>query len=120
MEARGVLSSWEASEDEAPPDLLGGLEPVGELVELPGQLAELIPAPDVHPVAVLALSDPADGPQQGGDAPGQGLGEDDAHEKHHHADHQGDGAQVLLDVQQELGLLGVILINVDAADGEVR
>ena len=52
--------------DEAPAHLLGGLEPAGELVELPGQLTELVAALDDHPVAVLALPDDADGPQQGG------------------------------------------------------
>ena len=105
--------------DEAAADLLGGLEPVGELVELPGQLAELIAAPDVHPVAVLALPDDADGPEQVGDAPGEHLGKDHAHDEHHHADDQGDGAQVPLDVGEEPGLVGVPLIEVDAADGHV-
>ena len=98
--------------DEAAAHLLGGLEAAGELIELVGQAAELIPAAHGHPVAVLALPHGADGPQQQGDAPGEGLGKHHAHHQGHQADDQGDEAQVGLDALEHGALLGVVLVEI--------
>ena len=57
--------------DEAAANFLGGLEAVGELVELPGQLGQLVPAHRLEAVAVLPLAHDADGPEEGGDAGGE-------------------------------------------------
>ena len=93
--------------------LLGGLEPAGELVELIGQAAELVPTPDGDPVAVLALAHRVDASQQLGDPPGKGLGEHHAHGRRHQTDDDGDGAQIGLDALEQRPLLGVILIEID-------
>ena len=82
--------------DKAAAHLLGGLEPVGEVVELLGQLGQLVPARRLEPVAVLPLPHHPDGPEQGGDAGGEHLGEEGAHHQGDPGDDQGDGAQVLL------------------------
>ena len=99
--------------DEAPAHLLGGLEAAGELVELVGQAAELVAAPDAHPVAVLTLPYRVDAPQELGDTPGEGLGEHHPHHQRHHTDDDGDKAQVGLDPLEQRALLGVVLVEVD-------
>ena len=76
MEARGVFSSWEASETKRRADLFGGLKAVGELVELLRQMGQLVLPRRLEPVAVLPLAHDADGPQQGPDAGGEHFGEE--------------------------------------------
>ena len=102
--------------DEAAADLLGGLEPAGELVELGGQLAELVVALEGDPVAVLALPDLADGLQHVPHPAGEGPGEHHAHHQHRPAHPHRHGAQAGLDVVQEPGLVAVDLIEVHRAD----
>ena len=104
--------------NKAAADLLSGLESVRELVELPGQLAELITAANTHPVAVLALPYDPDGPQQVADPSGEGLGKDNAHNEHHHTDDDGNGTQVALDIGEQPRLVGVVFIDIDRADGD--
>ena len=102
--------------DEAPPHLLGGLEPVGEVVELPGQLGHLVPPHRLEPVAVLPLPHDPDGPQQRGDPGSEHLGKQGAHHKGHHRDDHRDGAQILLQAVQQLPLDLVDLQDVDGPD----
>ena len=67
-------------------------------------------------MAVLTFSHNADGPQQGGDAGGEHFREEGGHNHCYRRDHQGDGAQILLQAVQQLPLGPVHLQDVDGAD----
>ena len=69
-------------------DLLRGLEPVGQLVELLSHLGHLVPPLDLKPVAVLPFAHNADGPQEGGDPGGKHLGEKCGHDQGGRGDDQ--------------------------------
>ena len=100
-----------------PPYLLGGLKPTGKGVKFLGHLAHLIPAGNLHPVAVFSLPHNADGPQKLGDPPRQGLGEKEGKGHGHKDNNKRDGPQGLLNAQKEAALLGVVLIHIDRTQG---
>ena len=98
--------------DKAAAHLLGGLEPVGQIVELPGQLAKLIAPPHPNPVAVLAFPDGMDGSQQSAEPPGHHLGKEDRQAQGHYGNDNRDIPQGLLDVGKHLPLLRVQFVQI--------
>ena len=102
--------------DEAPPGVLRGLEPVGEAVELLGDLGDLVPPPDVSPVAVGALPHLADGREQLADLAGQRPGQPSAQAHHHHGDDAGQAQKIGAEPLQQRSLLRVVFIGVYRAD----
>ena len=103
--------------DEAAAGVLGDLEAAGEVVELVGDLGDLVVAPHVRPVVVGPLPDPPHGGEQVLDPPGEELAEEDAQRQHHRPDADGDAHQILLQILQQLRLRAVVLIDVHRADG---
>ena len=104
--------------DKPPPHLLNGLQAVGELVELHGQLGHLVLALDLDAVVVLALPHRADTTQQSGGIAGESLGQNEGSHQSHHTDHHGDVPQGGLDGQQHLRLLRVVFIEVHRPQGD--
>ena len=79
-------------------------------------LGNLIPAPDVRPVAVGPLPHLPDGGEEQADFAGQGLGEDQAQHQRQHQRHEGKAQKRLLKAGEQVGLLGVVFVGVDCAD----
>ncbi len=102
--------------DKAAAGVLRGLEAVRQAVELVADLGDLVPAPDVRPVAVGSLPHLADGGEEQADLMGQGLGENQAQHQHQPPRHGGEAQQRVLKPQEQGGLLRVVLIGVDRAD----
>ena len=112
MEARG-LQLMGGVGHKPPPLLLGGLEPSGELVELVGQLAQLVLAVQGDPVGVLSLPHPADARQEHAHPAGEHPGKGGKEGQHRQADHQRDQPQVVLNLVQQDSLTAVGLIKTD-------
>ena len=68
-------------------------------------------------MAVLALPHGVDTAQKRGDPPGHRSGEQNAESQAGGAYHQGDIAQIALKVQQHLGLLFIVLVEIDGPLG---
>ena len=102
--------------DKLPPGALRLLEPVHQLVELPGDLGKLVVAGEDSPLVVGSLPDPPDGVLQAAQPSGQLPGEDHAQHHHQRGDADRDAQQGTAEIFQQRCLLGVVLIDVDAAD----
>ena len=96
--------------------VLRGLEPVRQAVELLADLGDLVPPPDLRPVAVRALPHLADGGEQQADLLCQRLGQHQAQPQHHHADDAAEPQQVPLQSLQQCRLFRVVLISIHRAD----
>ena len=103
--------------DKAAADLLGGLKAVSELIELLCQVGQFVLPRRLKAVAVLPLAHHPDGPKQRPDAGGEHPGKERAHRQGDHRQHQGDGAQVLLQAHEQRPLGVVPVADIDAADG---
>ena len=96
----------------APSHFLCCLEPIRQGIELPGQLAQFVPAPHLHPVVILSFPHNADGPQQLSDPVGQRPGKHQRHGQRDRCNDNGNGSQRLLDPHQQLALLRIILVHI--------
>ena len=70
-------------------------------------------------VAILPLAHHPDGAQQGPDPGGEHLGKEGAHRQGNYRQHQGDGAQVLLEIHQKSALSLVPVTHIDSANGHI-
>ena len=102
--------------DKAAAGGLRGLEAVRQTVELVADLGDLVPSPDLRPVAVGPLPHLPDGGEEQADLVGQSLGQHQAQHQHQPPRHGGEAQQRLLKAGEQGRLLGVILIGVHRAD----
>ena len=70
-------------------------------------------------MAILPLAHHPDGAQQGPDPGGEHLGKEGAHRQGNYRQHQGDGAQVLLEIHQKSALSLVPVTHIDSANGHI-
>lgn len=101
--------------DKTAADLLCGLKAVGELIELLSQVGQFVLSRRLEAVAILPLAHHPDGAQQGPDPGGEHLGKEGAHRQGNYRQHQGDGAQVLLEIHQKSALSLVPVTHIDSA-----
>ena len=87
--------------DELPPRPLRLLEAVHQVVELPGDLGELVVAGDDRPLVVGPLPHAPDGVEEVRQAGGDLPAEDQAQHQHQHRHAHGDGHEVVLQSQQQ-------------------
>ena len=95
-----------------PPLLLGDLQAAGELVELIGQLGQLVVPGQGDAVGVLPCPHGADAPQQGPHPPGEGGGKGPKEHQPRQAHHRGDQPEVALELHQQSPLAAVLLVEV--------
>ena len=100
---------------EPPPGILGGLQAVGQAVELRRDLADLVAALHSGAVAVGALPHLADSGQQIGDLGRQDPAQQHGKTQHRQRDENGDLHQVGLEAFENIRLLGVVLIRIHRA-----
>ena len=105
--------------DKAAADLLGGLKAVSVLIELLCQVGQFVLPRRLKAVAVLPLAHHPDGPKQRPDPGGEHLGKEGAHRQGNYRQHQGDGAQVLLEIHQKSALSLVPVTHIDSANGHI-
>ena len=102
--------------DELPPGALRLLQPVHQVVELSGNLGELIVPREDGPLVIGPLPHPPYGGLKAVQPLGELVGEHRAHGQHQHRHADGDGQQVIAQCLQQGGLPGVELVDVHPAD----
>ena len=96
---------------------LGGLQPLGQIVQLAAQLRQLVVAAELQTEGVVAGLHRAHAVGQLGDAScHHSKGKEDDHQRQQR-DRNRDGAQSVLDAHDDGGLLRVVLRDVHRADG---
>ena len=104
---------------------LGVIQPFGQQVELPAQIAELVPAGGVQPVAVIPGGHDPHGNGQRLDTPDDGGGEHQRQRYHNQDHHHRDHPDLALGIHDDVCPLHVLLQQIHgpgdgalAADGD--
>ena len=96
--------------------LLGGLEPVCQVVEFVAEDSQLIAAAHVYLVRIVALLNDAHGIHDPAHPAGEGAGKGNGEQQHNDLQDQGDPQDRILQGQDQVALYGIVFHHVYAAD----